>query len=177
MMEELYLEHKDTEWPLESINHDRNVVRAITYDEDGFFYFVRVDRDDLFGKAKHIETVGSGVEEGEDLEEALRCELKEELGASIDIIAKIGVVSDFYNVIHRHNITNYYLCKVTSFGKTEMTPEEINEFHLTRAKLTYEEAVNEYERCNDTKIGRLICRRELPVLKRAHDLMHDCRRP
>ena len=37
-------------------------------------------------------------------------------------------------------------------------------FHLTTLRLTYEEAVREYEKCSDTKLGRLIANRELPIL-------------
>lgn len=57
----------DTEWKLTYINHDRNIARAIVYDEKEQFYFVRAERDDDFGKATLIETAGGGVEEGEDL--------------------------------------------------------------------------------------------------------------
>ena len=32
---ELYLE--DSEWPLTYIDHDRVIVRAIVYDDDGYF--------------------------------------------------------------------------------------------------------------------------------------------
>ena len=39
-------------------------------------------------------------------------ELKEELGADVEVVCKIGVVSDYYNLIHRHNINNYFLCRV-----------------------------------------------------------------
>ena len=38
-------------------------------------------------------------------------------------------------------------------------------------KLSYEEAVAEYERCACTRLGRLIANRELPVLKRAGTLL------
>lgn len=58
---------QDTEWKLAYINHDRNIARAIVYDEKEQFYFVRAERDDDFGKATLIETAGGGVEEGEDL--------------------------------------------------------------------------------------------------------------
>ena len=34
-----------------------------------------------------------------------------------------------------------------------------------------EDAVKEYEKCSDTKLGRLIANRELPILKRAKELM------
>ena len=38
---ELKLELKDTEWPLEYIDHDRNIARAIVVDNYGYYYFVR----------------------------------------------------------------------------------------------------------------------------------------
>lgn len=48
------------------------------------------------------------MEKGEKLISAIRRELKEDLGIEIDIICKIRVVSDYYNLIHRHNINNYF---------------------------------------------------------------------
>ena len=93
-MDELMLHLQDEEWPLEYTDHDRDIVRAIVFDEEGNFYFVRAERDDDFGRATLIETAGGGVEKGEDLLAAIRRELKEELGASVEILCKIGVVSD-----------------------------------------------------------------------------------
>ena len=74
-IKELKLDLKDQEWPKTYIDHDRDIVRAIVYDDEGYFYFVRIDRDDEFGKAAYIETSGGGVESGEDLETAIRREL------------------------------------------------------------------------------------------------------
>ena len=100
---------QDDQWQMEYIDHNRNIARAIVYDEDGNFYFVRAERNDDFGQATIIETAGGGVEEGERLQDAIKRELKEELGVKVDVICKIGVVSDYYNLIHRHNINNYFL--------------------------------------------------------------------
>lgn len=169
--EEIRLSLTDNEWEFTFIDHDRDIVRAIVFDDDGYFYFVRAERDDDFGKATLIETSGGGVEKGENLEKALIRELKEELGAQAQIICKIGVVDDYYNLIHRHNINNYYLCKVTSFGEKNLTQDEIEEFHLSTLKLTFDESVNEYEKLSCTKVGRLIANRELPVLKHAKMIM------
>lgn len=170
--EELRLELQDTEWPLEFIDHDRKIARAIVYDRMKNFYFVRAVRDDDFGKATLIETAGGGVEQGEDLITAIKRELKEELGVQVDVVCKIGVVSDYYNLIHRHNINHYFLCQINSFGEKNLTIDEIESFHLSTLKLTYDKAVSEYKNRTNTKLGRLVANRELPILKRAQEIIN-----
>ena len=133
--EEWILNLEDNEWPLTTINHDRMIARAIVVDDEGCFYFVRANRDDDFGKATLIETAGGRVEAGEDLNTAIRRELKEELGADVEVLCKIGVVSDYYNLIHRHNINNYFLCKVKTLGDKHLTQDEIEDFHLSTLKI------------------------------------------
>ena len=170
-MKEQLWEYRDTEWPFTYTDHDRLIVRAIVFDDAGYFYFVRAVRNDEFGPATLIETSGGGVEPGEDLETAIRRELREELGADVDVVAKIGVVSDYYNLIHRHNINNYYLCRARSFGDKHLTRDEIDCFHLSTLRLSYDEAAAEYGRCADSPLGRLVRQRELPVLIRAKALL------
>jgi len=165
------IELQDTQWPLTYTDHDREIVRAIVVDDANSYYFVRAVRDDEFGAATLIETSGGGVEPGEDFESAIRRELREELGAEVEILAGIGVVSDYYNLIHRHNVNHYYLCRVTAFGETHMTEDEIKWFHLSTLKVSYEEAVEEYKKRADTPLGKLICQRELPVLLKAKNML------
>ena len=169
--EELFLQLNDTAWPYTYTDHERRIARAIVYDGDGFFYFVRVNRHDQFGNGAFIETSGGGIEAGEEPETAIRRELKEELGAEVDIICKLGVVSDYYNLIHRHNVNHYYLCKLLSLGSTAMTEEEISDCQLSTLRLTYEEAVAEYRKYADTPWGSLLCQRELPILEQAKKVM------
>ena len=165
--EQLYLELEDTQWPFTCTDHDRQVVRAVVIDDAGWYYFCRAVRDDEFGKSTLIETSGGGVEPGEDLYTAIRRELREELGAEVEILCRLGVVSDYYNLIHRHNINHYFLCRALSFGSKNLTEQEIADYHLTTLKLCYEDAASEYERCADSRLGRLIANRELPVLQAA----------
>ena len=172
---ELRLELKDNEWPFEYTDHDRRIARAIVIDDDGYFYFVRAERDDDFGKATLIETAGGGVEAGEDPESAIRRELKEELGAETEIVCRVGLVSDYYNLIHRHNLNHYFLCRVKSFGEKHLTQDETEAFHLSTLRLTYEEAAAEYEKRRETKLGRLVANRELPVLKKAREIIDAVR--
>ena len=169
--EEISLTLADNEWPYEYTSHDRHIARGIVVDDEGYFYFVRADRDDDFGRAVVIETAGGGIEEGEKPEIAILRELKEELGAEVKVICKIGVVSDYYNLIHRHNVNNYFLCRAISFGNRSLTEDEIEKFHLSTLRLSYEEVVAEYERCRDSKLGRIIGNREMPILKRAKEIL------
>lgn len=171
MEKELFINLQDDQWEFDYIDHDRNVVRAIVFDEEDKFYFVRAVRDDDFGKATLIETSGGGVEENEELLDAIKRELKEELGVEVDVVCKIGVVNDYYNLIHRHNINNYFLCKVKSFGDKKLTKEEMDDFHLSTLRLSYEEACKEYEYRANSKLGKLISNRELPILHRAKEIL------
>ena len=168
---ELYIELQDTEWPFEYTDHDRRIARAVVFDNEGNFYFVRAERDDEFGKVTLIETPGGGVEEEEDLHSAILRELREELGADAEIICRIGVVSDYYNLIHRHNLNHYFLCRAISFGDRNLTQDEEEIFHLSTLKLSFGEAVSEYEKRRETKLGRLIAERELPILMKAGELI------
>ena len=170
MKGELYLTLEDGEWPFTYTDHDRQIVRGVVWDGEAF-RFCRVRRDDDFGKATLIETSGGGVEAGEGLEEALWRELREELGAEVELLGKIGVVSDYYNLIHRHNINHYFLCRALRFGERQLTEQERHRFHLSMLRLGYEEALAEYEACAQTPLGRLIARRETPVLRRAQEML------
>lgn len=169
----LYLELRDDQWPETGIDHDRQIARAIVVDGEGWYYFVRVYRDDDFGQAKLIETSGGGVEPGEGPEAAIRRELREELGAETEILCKLGVVSDYYNLIHRHNINHYYLCRVLSFGDKHLTPDEADCFHLSTLRLRADRAEAEYEALSCTPLGKLIARRELPVLQLARQVLEE----
>ena len=171
MEKELFINLQDDQWEFDYIDHDRTVVRAIVFDEEDKFYFVKAVRDDDFGKATLIETSGGGVEENEELLDAIKRELKEELGVEVDVVCKIGVVSDYYNLIHRHNINNYFLCKVKSFVDKNLTEEEMDDFHLSTLRLSYEEACKEYEYRSNSKLGKLISNRELPILYRAKEIL------
>lgn len=167
----LYIELQDTEWAFTHTDHDRVVARAVVADADGNLYFNRAVRDDIFGKGTIIETAGGGVEAGEDIAAAVCREIREELGAEVEILAEIGIVSDYYNLIHRHNINHFYFCRATAFGAPQMTEDEVNTFHLSTLKLSYDEALAEYERCRNCPLGRVIAARELPILHRAKELL------
>lgn len=63
------------------------------------------------------------------------------------------------------------MCRVESFGDNKLTEDEIKSFHLSTLKLSYEEAVKEYEYRSNTRLGKLVANRELPVLHRAKEIL------
>ncbi len=158
---------EDTSWEYKFTNEIRRIARGIIVDDDNNFYFVHVSRDDEFGKLDFIETSGGGVLENETYRSALKREIKEELGINIEIICYLGEVVDYYNLINRKNLNHYFLGKVKSFGENHLMDDEREKFHLKMIKLNYEEAKNEYEKVKDTKLGKLIYQREMPILEQA----------
>ena len=171
--EKVYLKLQDTEWEFTYTTHDRTIARGIVFDDDFNFYFVKVTRDDEFGKAIYIETSGGGVEKGEILEDAIQRELSEELGVNVTVLDEIGIVDDYYNIIHRHNINHYFLCKINSFGNKHLTDDEINKWHLSTIKLPLDAAIKAYKDNATNKIARLVYNREVPILLKAKEIIEN----
>ena len=63
------------------------------------------------------------------------------------------------------------MCRIESFGNKKLRQDEINNFHLSTLKLSYEEAVQEYEDRANTRLGKLVANRELPILHRAKKII------
>ena len=111
---------KDDQFEFKGITHNRVAARAVVFNDENKVGILRVYGQDIFGFRDYFETPGGGVKENEDLKEAVKREVLEELGVSAEILDEIGIVEDDYNLIYRHNIVYYYLMKVT----------EIKEKHL-----------------------------------------------
>ena len=170
---QFYLELEDMEWEKNGELKDRHCARAIVVDDYDRYYFVQITRDDLFGLGTYIETAGGGLEKSENAEGAVLREVKEELGIESELLCKIGIVSDYYHAVNRHNINHYYLCKMKSRGEQELLDYEKNDFQMKVLSLSYEEAVKLYEEQTDKKLGRLLTNRELPILKIAKQWLDE----
>ncbi|MCI2068246.1 MAG: NUDIX hydrolase [Bacilli bacterium] len=160
----LFLE--DLSWPKASSYQDRLIARAVVFDGYDLF-FAHVHRDDIFGKMDFLETSGGGVKEGESLIQGLKRELREELGFEVEVVAELGQVTDFYNLIGRRNLNHYFLARKIKEVPPSLMEDEKNQFHLTLAKVSYEEALEVYKKNKDEKLGRLLYNREVPVIELA----------
>ena len=54
-----------------------------------------------------------------------------------------------------------------------LTEDEEKRWKLSTLRLTYDEAVKEYENNLDYRLGRLISNRELPILKKAKEILGE----
>lgn len=105
-----------------SCNKTRTAVRTILLNSNGEMA--------LLYKAKKNEykLIGGGVDEGEDLEDALKRETLEESGCEIEIVSSLGYVEE-YRTKNSFMQTSYiYITRVVkNTNKLHLTKKEIDE--------------------------------------------------
>lgn len=164
------LEFIDDQYEYIKITHKRLIARAVVVNENGLVALMHLNRNDEFGNYDYYETPGGGVNEGEDISVAVLREIKEETGCNCKVIAKLGVISDYYNKIYRHNLNHYYLLKVNSYGEKQLEEYEKDIF-TEIVWLPISEAINYLENMEDKMIPLLVKRRELPIFKLAKEII------
>ena len=140
---------------------ERKAARAVVFDKDG-------DTALLYVSSKNYHKIaGGGIEEGEDIETALRREIMEEIGCSITNIRQLGIIEEYRNEDALHQISYCFLADVSGEkGSPDFDSGEIADgfegtwLNLSEAiqKLEDERNVVDYE-------GKFIRLRDLTFLK------------
>lgn len=162
----------DDQYPLIKITHTRKIARAILLNAKNEVCLLKIEGTDDFGPRNYYETPGGGVNDGEDLKEAVIREVIEETGITASVISEIGYVSDYYNLINRHNLSYYFLMKVESFGLSHLEEEE-KKIIKGMQFFSLSDAVEVYKNMSNEKLEILVSRRELPVLLEAISLLKN----
>ena len=102
---------KDDQYPFRGVTHVREIVRCVLLDENDNVCLEYILDDDGFGPRDYYETPGGGIKSGEDHVKALEREIEEEVGYHIEVIAELGEVKDYYNLIKRRNHNYFYLAR------------------------------------------------------------------
>jgi len=144
----------------------REAARAVVFDNNKKIALLNVT------KKYYHKLPGGGIEEGESIETALRREMLEEIGCSIENIRELGVIEEYRNKIQIHQISYCYIVSVVgSKGSPNFVGDEIDDgfqpewMNLKEAIKTLEGEVNveSYE-------GKFIRTRDLIFLKEAAKL-------
>lgn len=160
----------DDQYDYTYIDHTRHIARAILINEDNKVCLLKLLGDDDFGHRDYVETPGGGINENETPSSAVLREVKEETGCVGEIIDSIGIVEDYYNLIHRHNINYYFLVKVKSYGSSCLEEKE-KTIIKDLIWVDFDIAISMYENMNKEKLEILVSRRELPIIKKAKEML------
>ncbi|MEO5627760.1 MAG: NUDIX domain-containing protein [Candidatus Saccharimonadales bacterium] len=145
----------------------RQAARAVLLDRDGGVFLLKV------GLHNYHKLPGGGIDEGEDIKEALARELMEELGCQGEVIAELGTIIQHLDEFELVQTSYCYLAKQTGEQVEAALEEgEIAEgLHEVKAgsideaiKLLENDVPNNYE-------GRFIQKRDLAFLKAAKEAM------
>lgn len=161
---------KDNQYPYTYIDHTRIIARAFLLNDKNEVCLLKIEGKDDFGNRNYYETPGGGVDKDESLKDAVIREVKEETGYNSIVLQELGYVEDYYNLIHRHNINNYFLLKATSYDKTDLL--EYEKTIIKEVKwFSLEEAILKYENMNKEKLEILVKNRELQVLLEVYEII------
>ena len=162
----------DDQFPYTKTTHKRACARGIILNDKNEICLLHVNGDDIFGHRDYYETPGGGVNQDETPEEAIIRECKEEIGAITEIIAEIGLVDDYYNLIGRNNLNYYYLLRVK--GSCPKALEEYEKQIIENELwVDIDKAIELVDGCKPTPISILVKNRELPIYKLARDIIKN----
>lgn len=163
---------KDDQYPFTGVTHVREIVRAILLDENNNVCLEHILDDDGFGPRDYYETPGGGMKDNESFKEALEREIEEEVGYHIEVLAEIGEVKDYYNLIQRRNHNYYFLARRTSSCPQRLEADEIRRIDKI-IWVPIDEAISLYENMQNVLVGRIVKQRELEILKLAKTTLQN----
>ena len=161
---------RDEQYPFDYIDHTRYVSRGVLINEKNEVAIIKVSGDDIFGHRDYYETPGGGKKVNETIRQACLRELEEETGYEVEIIKELGMVNDYYNLIHRNNKNYFYLCKTKRFVGKHLENYEKTVIQEV-VWVSIDKAIELYENMGGSGVAILVKNRELPILKKVKKMM------
>ncbi|NMC51626.1 NUDIX hydrolase [Candidatus Kuenenbacteria bacterium] len=146
----------------------RRAARAVVLDQENKVAIV------WNGKEKHHKIPGGKIEEGEDIQEALRREIKEEVGCQAEMIGEVGCIVEFKNKFEELHFSYCYLARIKGEkGEPEFTEQEKEHgFQLKWESL--DEAISLFGNDQpDGYWGKFMWRRDFDFLLKAKELLDN----
>ena len=146
-----------------SVYRERKASRALVFDKDNNIALLKAKN-----KSYH-KLPGGGIEDGEDIIQALRREAMEEIGCEIDNIKELGIVEEYRNQFSLHQLSYCFIANLKGEkGTPNLEADEIEDGFET-VWLNIDDAIKTIENEKDLEHyeGRFITRRDLILLKEA----------
>ncbi|MFH1632080.1 MAG: NUDIX domain-containing protein [bacterium] len=138
----------------------RKSARAVVFNDDGEVSMINATKKNFF------KLPGGGVKLGENIEEALRRELLEEVGCEVEILDEVGVIIEYRNMIDQIHVSYCFTAKVVGDVCVPKYTEKEKADGMEPAWLKIDEAINAVKESKpEMIIGKFMVKRELEFLK------------
>jgi 8-oxo-dGTP diphosphatase len=149
--------------PAPTVYRERTAARAIVFDKDNNIALLHATRDN------YHKLPGGGIEGGEDIMDALKREVMEEIGCEIANIKELGIIEEYRNQDSLHQLSHCFIAELSGEkGKPKLTQSEIDE-GFEPVWLLIEDAIKIINNENIKKFYRaqFMVTRDLAFLKEA----------
>ncbi|GAB6109112.1 NUDIX hydrolase [Fusibacter bizertensis] len=142
----------------------RKAARSVLLNPKGEVFLLHVTKDNYY------KLPGGGIEEDEDILDALRREVQEEVGCPIEITIPIGAIVEYRRYFQQLQFSYAFLCmQIGPITRTNFTPQEIEDGFIGNW-YTFDDAINLLSQYRGTSyIGKFISKRDSDILLEAQE--------
>ena len=159
----------DDIYEFQGITKKRQTIRVILVNDKKEIHLLYIEGRDNFGNRKHYETPGGGVEENETLIEAIKREMKEEIGYTVKNIKSIGKIDIQYNLLKRIDEGNFFYAELDEYVENALNEDEKLLFKDIK-KINIKDIDREYQTFKVENVGKMIHKRDYFMIKKAKEL-------
>jgi ADP-ribose pyrophosphatase YjhB (NUDIX family) len=147
----------------------RHDARAVILRKDNKILIISSPKS----KNYHHKLPGGGVEESENIEQALQREIKEEVGGKIEIVKEIGEIIQMREKYQLKQISHCFLTRlIGKLGKANLTEDE-KKAGYTFEWYSIEEAIQLFCDSPEEEDAKLVQSRDYHFLMRAKQIIRE----